>query len=95
MPTQETVTETYWSWCKKKVWGITVKYPCRKTRTVTNWCYQFKTVKVYHYVFWCIYEGCEAGKLYKWSGGCLGIGTSTVYNINKCFSSPLDEIGTC
>lgn len=37
MPQQREVTERYWGWCTK--WYV--PYPCRKTRTVLKWCYDF------------------------------------------------------
>ena len=47
MPTQETVYQKYWTWCKAWI----VRYPCRKTRKVTKWCYQFDKGRVYRAFF--------------------------------------------
>jgi hypothetical protein len=92
MPTLETVYVKYWTTCKK--FGI--PYPCRKTRTTQKWCYQFDTVRVFHWFVYCRYEGCEGGTLYKWSGPCFGsIGSSWVYNIRQCLKNKLSEEGNC
>jgi len=95
MPTQETVTETYWTWCYKKVLGVKIPYPCKKSRTVTRWCYQFKSVHIHHWLFYCTFEGCEAGTLYKWGEACFGLGSTWVYDVRKCFDHELDSAGTC
>ena len=88
MPTQQTVT--YWTICWK--WGV-IPYPCKKTRT--EWCYTFDKVHVYHWGFYCQYDACENGVRYKWSGGCLGFGSSWVYNVTRCFKNKLSEAGRC
>lgn len=88
MPTQQTVS--YWTTCWK--WGF-IPYPCKKTRM--EWCYYFDSVHVYHWFLYCSYDACENGIKYKWSGVCLGFGSSWVYNITKCFKSKLNESGKC
>ena len=52
-------------------------------------------MKVHHWLFFCQYYACENGKEYYWSGGCLGFGSSYVYNIEKHFRNRLEENGTC
>ncbi len=88
MATQQTYS--YWTVCWK--WGF-IPYPCKKSRT--GWCYIFQSVHVNHWVFYCTYDACENGIRYKWSGGCLGFGSSTVYNVTKCFKDKLSEAGKC
>jgi hypothetical protein len=91
MPTQETVYEKCWIWCKKG-W---FRYPCRKTRTTTEWCYQFDKGRIQHWLFYCRYRACEGSKLYWWSGGCLGFGSGWFYNKRVCFRNKIEEIGSC
>ena len=93
MATQEQVTVRYWTWCRG--W-LGIPYPCRKTRTETQWCYEFAWVKVTKWGIYCQYEACEAGKRYQWSDWyCLGVGTGYVYNVRRCFRNQRDETGTC
>ena len=71
-------------------------YPCRKTRTETQWCYEFERVKVTKWGIYCQYDACEAGKRYTWSDWyCLGVGSGYVYNVRRCFSTQRKEVGTC
>ena len=93
MPHQEQVVERYWGWCSK--WYV--PYPCRKSRTVTKWCYDFSYLTVdYHYVY-TNYVGCELNQLYPWrqwefsgSGGAFNL-----YLVTKCFNDLKESSGAC
>ena len=90
---QEQVTERYWTWCSK--WYV--PYPCRKTRTVTKWCYDFSYLTVdYHYVY-TNYVGCELNALYSWRKWELnGSGDSfTLYFVTRCFDNLKTSSGPC
>jgi hypothetical protein len=90
---QEQVVEHYWGWCSK--WYV--PYPCRKTRTVTKWCYDFSYLTVeYHYVY-TNYVGCELNSLYPWRTFQLnGSGDSfTLYFVTRCFDSLKTSSGSC
>jgi hypothetical protein len=92
-PTQRQVTETYWSVC----WKWIVPYPCKKSRTVTKWCYDFSYLTVdYHYVY-TNYVGCEFNNLYKWRTWELSFssGAMTLYFITKCYGSLRPQTGAC
>lgn len=92
MPSQVTITESYWSVC----WKWKIPYPCKKYRTVTKWCYNFRWIKEYRWGFFCYLEGCENGVLYDWYAFCLNIfGSQTFYNIEKCFGKERDVKGEC
>ena len=93
MPHQEQITETYWGWCSK--WYI--PYPCRKTRTVTKWCYDFSYLTVdYHYIY-TNYVGCEFNQLYSWRKWELsGSGDQfTLYYVTRCYDSLKQSTGPC
>src|SRR6266487_4171914 len=78
----ETVTyvEGYWTVC----WKWIFPYPCKKYRTVTKWC------------CFCTLEGCADNQLYSWTTFCFNIfGSTTYYNITKCFDSPKTPQGNC
>ncbi|MFE9692265.1 hypothetical protein [Micromonospora sp. NPDC005806] len=93
MPTQRQITETYWSVCW---WGF-VPYPCRKTRTVTKWCYDFSYFTYdYHYVY-TNYRGCEYNNLYSWRQWELSLssGASTLYFVTKCYDTQRPRTGPC
>ena len=93
MPRQEQIVEHYWGWCSK--WYV--PYPCRKSHTVTKWCYDFSYLTVdYHYVY-TNYVGCELNKLYSWrewepnfSGDSF-----TLYFITKCYDGLKQASGPC
>jgi hypothetical protein len=93
VPHQQQVIERYWGWCSK--WYV--PYPCRKSRTVTKWCYDFSYLTVdYHYVY-TNYVGCELNQLYAWrqwepnfSGGAF-----TLYFVTRCFDNLKTSTGPC
>lgn len=87
MPEYVTVTERYWGWC---TW-----YPCRKSRSVKKWCYDFSIGRVQHWLVYCRYEGCEGDTLYRWSGACLGWGSGWFYKKRVCFKNKIEEVGVC
>jgi len=61
------VTERYWSVC----WKWFVPYPCRKSRTVTKFKYDFFPTRTrVTWPFRCRYEGCCGASLYSWSYWC-------------------------
>jgi hypothetical protein len=93
MAYQQQVTEHYWGWCRW--WGI--PYPCRKTRTVTKWCYDFSYLTVdYHYVY-TNYVGCELNQLYSWRQWefSLSGGAFTLYFVTRCFDDQKTSSGPC
>jgi hypothetical protein len=90
---QEQVVEHYWGWCSK----FYVPYPCRKTRTVTKWCYDFSYLTVdYHYVY-TNYVGCELNHLYVWRDWELSLSGDnfTLYFVTKCYDSLRPAKGPC
>ena len=88
MPRQETVYAYYWSMCKKG-W---FRYPCRKTRKVTKWCYQFDTLKMTCFGVFARCMGKEDNIWYKWHERCFNLfGTKWYYNVRKCFDDPRDK----
>jgi len=91
VPTQTTVNETYWAVC----WKWIFPYPCKKTRTVTKWCYDFSVVHETCRVFSATLYGCERGREYKWTSGCFGWFDAYYTNKHLCFSKPLDDTGSC
>jgi hypothetical protein len=93
MAYQQQVAERYWGWCRK--WGI--PYPCRKTRTVTKWCYDFSYLTVdYHYVY-TNYVGCELNQLYPWRQWELNLSGDvfTLYFVTRCFDNQKTSSGPC
>lgn len=93
MPHQEQVVEHYWGWCSK--WHV--PYPCRQTRTVTKWCYDFSYLTFdYHYVY-TNYVGCELNQLYAWRDWelTLSSGASTLYFVTKCYNDLKPAKGPC
>jgi hypothetical protein len=86
MPTQVTVTETYWTtchkevryscgvkWCYKKVWGVKVPYPCGVkwcTRNVPYPCRKHRQVTKWRYDFSVVHENCKV--FYAKLYGCEG-----------------------
>ena len=89
MPTEETVS--YWTVCW--LWGF-IPYPCKKYRT--EWCYTFKKLEEYRYVFFCYLTGCEAGIKYCWYDFCfLLVGKRTYTNIRKCYKNQRPSCGEC
>jgi hypothetical protein len=95
MPTEETVTESYWTVCYTGGW-IHIPYPCLKNRTVTKWCYQFDWLKEDGYVVYCHYTGCELGIKYEWDDMCFNIfGSKYFHNIKKCYKNKRHVTGTC
>lgn len=93
MPRQEQIVERYWGVC----WAWYVPYPCRKSRTVTKWCYDFSYLTVdYHYVY-TNYVGCELNRLYRWRTWepSLKGGAFTLYFVTKCYGSLRPDKGSC
>jgi hypothetical protein len=93
MAYQQQVTERYWSVC----WKWIVPYPCRKTRTVTKWCYDFSYLTVdYHYVY-TNYVGCELNRLYSWRQWELNFSGDvfTLYFVTRCFDNQKTSSGAC
>ena len=92
MPEQITTTESYWTVC----WKWIFPYPCKKVRTVTKWCYNFRWVREYRWGFFCYLEGCENGVRYTWYAFCFNLfGTETYYNIYMCFNNQKQRNGSC
>ncbi len=91
MPYQKTITESYWTVC----WKWIFPYPCKKTRKVTKWCYDFESIHIYHWLFFCIFYGCENNIEYRWAEFCIGIGSSWVYNKTVCKKKKLKVSGKC
>lgn len=59
--------ETYWSVC----WKWFVPYPCKKSRTVMRYQYDFLPWRTrITWPFRCKYEGCCGSALYTWSRWC-------------------------
>jgi hypothetical protein len=90
------VTETYWSVC----WKWFVPYPCKKSRTVTRFRYDFLPWRSrITWPFRCKYEGCCGAFLYRWSYGCwLGTGNSAWNQFNtrtRYFASEQSSVGDC
>jgi hypothetical protein len=93
MPTQKTITEKYWGWRKKWGWFY---YPCKKTREVTKWCYDFCWIKARYYLFLVHYTACENDEKYTWWEGCLNLfGSKWYYNTWRCFKGKKSGNGTC
>ncbi len=96
MPTEQTITETYWTICYKKVWKLDIPYPCKKERTVTQYCYKFDWYWHMKISFICYYRGCEAGTLYAKWGICNSVfWYSYNTNYNTCTTDKFNQIGTC
>lgn len=92
MPEEVTYEERYWTVC----WKWIFPYPCRKTRTVTRWCYDFSWVREQRFLFACRVEGCEYGRLYRWWAFCFGlVGTEHYGRMRLCFKSKRAQVGTC
>jgi hypothetical protein len=89
---QVTVTESYWTVCWK--WGF-IPYPCKKTRTVTKSCADFEWTNTTGYFLYCVTEGCMEGELYRWSGGCIGFGTTHGFGGTECFKDRPESVGPC
>ena len=88
---QRTYTETYWcpGW-----WPWQWFRTC--TRTVTKWCCDFTWLRETGWVFFSTMEGCAGGQRYSWVAFSFNIiGTSTYYNMTKCFDSPMSPSGKC
>lgn len=93
MPTEKDVLERQHWWCPKWYWPFAV---CSGIRTQHKWCYNFAWVRETRYGFVAHLEGCENGKLYTWTRGALGLGSTTYPAGEMCFDSSLghDE-GRC
>lgn len=77
-------------WCT-----VSIPYPCRKYRRVTKYCYRFSSVKDDCKVVVETHYGCEDGKEYKWTDGCLGWFTYYRSGVQVCFDEPLKDLGPC
>ncbi|MFK7923079.1 MAG: hypothetical protein AB8H47_14040 [Bacteroidia bacterium] len=89
MPKQTEVR--VWKVCWK--WGF-IPYPCRKIET--RWCYEFSKLTETGYGFICKLVGCESNIQYKWWAFCFNIwGSTTYFNITKCFKTERPIIGHC
>lgn len=94
MAEQREIEERYWTWCSK--WYV--PYPCRKTRVVTKWCYDFAFIVVSDRGIYTNYWGCEFNNRYEWRAWHwfpVGFGDSTLYFVTKCFNNALDIKGIC
>jgi hypothetical protein len=93
MPHQQQIVETYWTVC----WKWIFPYPCRKTRTVTKWCYDFSYLVVSYRVIYTNYRGCELNISYAWRKWELNGSTEDfiLYFITRCFSNLLTAGGSC
>lgn len=87
MPTEETCSG--WGVC----WKWIFPYPCRKTWTC--YCYNFEWVKLLKFGIFCRARGCELGIEYGWWEWCLGVGSTTVYNVRACYKSQRSVTGEC
>lgn len=87
--------ERYWSICYKKVSFVSIPYPCRKTREVTKYCYEFSVVHEKCTVAYSRLWGCCNGREYKWSKVCFGWFDAYFFEKYLCFSEPLESIGEC
>lgn len=89
------IVERYWTVCTKKVWGVPIPYPCRKTHEVTKYCYDFSFVHENSKALITRFWGCCDNREYKWTR--FSLGWFDVYFPNKriCFSKPLDSVGGC
>jgi hypothetical protein len=90
---QTEVQEKYWGWCKK--WGI--PYPCRKTRTVTRWCYDFSFLNASYSGIYTDYWGCEFNNRYAWrkwefTGRFEDL---ALYFVTLCFKNQRELEGEC
>lgn len=89
MPVQVEVEERYWGWC---TWR-----PCRKTRVVRKWRYDFSFIVVSYRGIRSNYWGCEFNNRYEWSkweftGRFEDI---TLYFVSLFFKNQLETKGTC
>jgi hypothetical protein len=94
MAEQREIVETYWTWCSK--WHI--PYPCRKSRTVTKWCYDFTFLVQSDRGIYTNYWGCEFNNRYEWRDWHwipVGFSDSTLYLVTKCFKDALSSKGPC
>ena len=92
MPVQQTVTVRYWTWC-----GGWFKYPCRKTKQETQWCYEFGLSRSRCWGFWEQHQACENGIEYHYSSGCFGYFGWAIRTTPyvKCFKNQLKSKGQC
>lgn len=80
-------------WCTVR---IRIPYPCRKSRTVSGWCYNCTQVRRVCYVFWCTAYCCDDGKEYSWTEPAfLRFGESWSSGGFKSSIEPLEEHGEC
>jgi len=96
MPVEIEIKEKYWAWCNVG-WGI--KRPCRKTRTVTRWCYSFSIWEQNKIFSLTNNKACENDIEYSWrkwnDWNEIGFGSVTYTNVEKCFSKKLEGKGVC
>ncbi len=93
MAQQVDVVEHYWGWCSKYY----IPYPCRKTRTVKKWCYEFSYLTVDYHGVYTNYVGCEFNVLYSWRAWELTFRFEafTLYFLTKCYSTQRPSAGSC
>ena len=96
MAVETEINEKYWTWCKV-AWRI--KRPCRKTRTVTRWCYQFSIWKQNKFLSLTNNKACENDIEYSWrkwnDWNDFGVGSVTYTNVEKCFSNKMEGRNGC
>ena len=93
MPEEREIVERYWGVCRKWIF----LYPCRKSRTVTKWCYDFSYLTVDYHGVYTNYIGCELNTLYSWRAFELTFSFDqfTLYFVTKCYGSLREEKGAC
>ena len=91
MPEQREVVKCEWKVC----WKWIFPYPCERCRVVTQWCYQFSSVKDQCFAFAEKHCGCEQGHEFCWWDGCFGWFTNWRFGATVCFDSQLEDQGAC
>ena len=94
MPMQVEIQETYWTVC----WKWIFPYPCRHTRTVKKWEYQFSYLFVSERIFYDDYRGCEFNIQYKWTNWHWWPGQYNdwiFYFVTKYYSTQRPANGPC
>ncbi len=91
MPQQREVVKCEWKVC----WKWIFPYPCKRCRTVTQWCYQFTSVKDQCFVFREKHCGCENGREFCWWDGCFGWFTAWRFGVTVCVDNQLEDKGPC
>ena len=81
--------------CGNNYCDVSIPYPCRKSRTVVKYCYDFSSFSNNCYGFYETHSGCCDGKEYDWSDGCFGYFTGVFQSGTRCFDEPLKDNGSC